>query len=376
MNKKPSAAESALQKGITAGSLTFKERKDLEDEVRKEFAAEFGYKAQLKGMLKDSTVGGQVRPACRVYRFSSTSSRMPRIAPGIFAVSLTPTVQAIEIPARFTSAFLASTFVQLLLTISFVETFDAYRSNCDYYAEQLQDILLSTAAGVYLYGNLTGGDNLYQDSSKIKDLVDALVRWQPIIDNLGDALWASSLVGIIAALVVHMISWVVLMLDFRSSALQMRRGIYYFEPKKLKFRQSFTFLGAAVSTNMLVFLLWWLLFFLFTFIFAWKFTFDLMCDIIAALWIPIITWLVSYIINYALTYFVTGYVRCWDSSRGCWIHIRCIQWPVFGSLCDRLDVTRRSTSVTRGWCTTCSSTLPRVSPALRPPWCGSASPSA
>lgn len=167
---------------------------------------------------------------------------------------------------------------------------------------------MSTAAGVYLYGNLTGGDNLYQDSSQIKRLVDSLVYWQPVIDNLGDALWASSLVGIIAALVVHMLSWVVLMLDFRSSALQMRRGIYYFEPKKLKFRQSFTFLGAAVSTNMLVFLLWWLLFFLFTFIFAWRFTFDLMCGIIAALWLPIITWLVSYIMNYALTFAVTGYI--------------------------------------------------------------------
>jgi hypothetical protein len=66
VNKKPSAAESALQRGIKAGSLTFKERKDLEDEVRKEFAAEFGYKAQLKGMLKDSIVGGQVRPGVSV----------------------------------------------------------------------------------------------------------------------------------------------------------------------------------------------------------------------------------------------------------------------------------------------------------------------
>ena len=74
VNRRVSGAERALQRGVKAGSLTFKERSRLEEEVRKEFTAEFGYKAQLLGLLRDATVGGQ----------------------------------AIELPTRFSSAFLVS----------------------------------------------------------------------------------------------------------------------------------------------------------------------------------------------------------------------------------------------------------------------------
>ena len=119
----------------------------------------------------------------------------------------------------------------MMVTIQLVNKFDRLRDSIHGYAEEMDNMQSASYLALLFYRNLTGGDNLRRDSSSVESAIDLLDDWQPRIYNLGDAMWAASLVGILVALTIHSISWLVLLLDFRSSALKMRRGIYDFAPK-------------------------------------------------------------------------------------------------------------------------------------------------
>lgn len=215
--------------------------------------------------------------------------------------------QAIGLPSRLSSAFLCSLFVQSLLVYNCIRFGDYVLYWSHLRAEQLTDAKTASYVAIFLYNNFTQA-SLVDDSTAVSDVLAFLDDWQPRVYDFGDSFRAAAVTGCVFSLMVFFLAWLTLFLDFRASVLQIRRGMYSFEQRQIRFRHSFTFLGSAVSTNVLNFVLWYGVLFLITFLLAWNFSRGIISDALHAVSWSLMIWGIAFVVEYGVTFLVTSYI--------------------------------------------------------------------
>ena len=229
VNRKPDPDSPSykLLKGTQDGTLTIHDRQRLNTEIQEQTDRELGFFAQFNLCARDEQ--------CFFY------------------------------PVRVIAAFFASSYAIGVISLLFQESAAKTEGNLKQVYTWTQEGLKHAGTVATRY-NATTGDDLMADSYRYRTAKALVERLLPHIESLVYAIEGASGVANFCAVITFLICWVTLFADFRSQALQMRRGIYSFDPVELKvrFRHAFAFFGTSVSNSLVSF---FIIYFIIGFIF-------------------------------------------------------------------------------------------------------------
>jgi hypothetical protein len=246
-----------LAEGEREGTLTLKDRMRLEKEIRDWTTAQRSSKAQLKAVFRN----------------------------------LVKDRQAFNFPVRLYATFVCSVFSVAFLAQSFRE----------FSVSMEQTLLKSDVKAIStIYNVLVKVEGLFLKTTGL-DLPKQFTEWADhqvdelhgYIISLADSARVSGIVAVALASLFFALSWLVLVLDFRSKVIQARQGIWTFNVKKIKLYASFTFVGIQISNSMITFVIIWAILFPICLILGWKLTWDVILYILRER----LGWLLGFIIS-------------------------------------------------------------------------------
>ena len=315
-----------LRRGLRDGSLTLAQRRGLEKAIRRQREEEFRFFAQFQLSFR----GGQ----------------------------------AFFWPTRLIAALVCSLFATTVVaTASIISTQRSAAWCFGVYADATVAQSLLAVAG-QVYHNATTSD-LANDSYAYVSLTNMLEIARDLIRSLGEALESAAVTGAVFGSVVSAVSWVVLMVNFRSSVIMMRRGIHPVEPGQVLYKHAFSFFGASVSNSLITFITQYFLWCFVVILFGWQLTQWMLLAFLNSYGRNLLIWGISYLTNYILTYVISFYLcnKRTIKRRHLWMAYDAFQLPV-------QMVTGLTTAITRVGIAfgiiLCA--LPRMDSSLCPAW--------
>ena len=330
VNRKPDPDSPSykLLKGTRDGILTIYDRRKLKKEIQEQTNREFGFFAQFKLCARDEQ--------CFFY------------------------------PVRVIAAFFASLYAIGVMSLIFQESAVRTEGNLVQVYTWIQEGLVYAGTVATRY-NETTGDDLMADSYRYRTAKSLAESYLPHIESLVYAIKGASSVANLCGVITFIVCWVTLFADFRSQALQMRRGIYAFDPVELniKFRHAFAFFGTSMSNSLVSFFIIYFIIGLIFLILLWSATRLLLAYFIYTFRVAIVTLTVSYVGNYALTFCLSFHI---GRSR---VIKRRYAWMVFDFLqLFAQSVSGLTTAIVRALLALCALivSLPRHDRSADPAW--------
>ena len=266
MKRKENPLVRELRLGMQHGNLSFLEIKRLEKGIKAARDKKFGMLTQFKAIFCDMcTTDGDS--------------------------------DAFFMPIRLMVAFAVGTFVQVLSAMIWCKgTVD----NSNYIAQMVEVYITPGIQAINLIGNETAVR--IGEPFPVTNTVATLSFAEEHLASLSTAVFAAGMGGAIFSVTFFFIVYVVMLLDFRSTVLQLRCGEVPWPVAVVRFKHSWTFVGGSIANSLLTFLLNVVLFGLVILLLAWTFTYWVIGYIWSFAASAIVTFTVTYCVNYTMTY--------------------------------------------------------------------------
>ena len=171
-------------------------------------------------------------------------------------------------------SFFAAIFV---LTIMFINVW-AFFSGVEDQVHNAANIALETMLSglnsfVRLYYEQSERDLFDADGQRVIDsTVDQAQYLHEEIENIADRFFISYAIGFALSVFIFVFSWIKLIFSFRSEVLAARRGVWSFEPAKVRMADAANFVGISISNGLMSFIYLGFIFTALTFILVWDLT--------------------------------------------------------------------------------------------------------
>ena len=177
-------------------------------------------------------------------------------------------------PQRVILSFFAAIFVLMMTFIQILSFFYGMKNSIHNAANvALETVLAGLASFVRLHHEKTGFDLFDSDGSGVIDItLDDATYLHEQMENVADTFYVSYIIGFAISMVVFFYSWVQLLVSFRAKVLDARRGVWSFDPDKVKLADVANFVGLSISNGLMSFIYFAFIFTVVTFFLLWDLT--------------------------------------------------------------------------------------------------------
>jgi len=206
-------------------------------------------------------------------------------------------------PSRIYATLLVSLFANAFMmknTIDMLKRFADSVRDADVATIQAIHVSLTVLQAQFL--KLSGNDLPEEACGWAFANVDTLHRY---IVGLANAIDIAAVVACSLGIIFYLLAWLTMILDFRGKVIQARRGIWSFQPEKVKLRMSFTYFGYAISNGLLTFVLISFVLWPIVLLLAWELTWKVAIWILENYYRQIILLVVPILVNTVIKKIVT-----------------------------------------------------------------------
>jgi len=228
---------------------------------------------------------------------------------------------AVFIPQRVLLSFFAAIFVLMMTFVRVLAFFQGLTNSVSNVANvALETILAGTASFVRLYYEKSGLDLFDADGEGvIENVLDDAKYLHGQIAIIARKFEIAYSIGFTISMIVFFYSWGRLLTAFHSNVLEARRGVWSFNPDKVKIADAANFTGIAISNGLMSFIYFAFIFTVLIFVLIWEVTYRILWYAIKTLWpiwLPIlITALVNFLLKKIIVYnIITKQVK-WEGWK-------------------------------------------------------------
>ena len=180
---------------------------------------------------------------------------------------------AFFLPQRVLVSFFAAIFVLLMMFVQIWTLFEKVEGTVRNAANvPLQTLLAGLSTFVSLYHEKAGGELFDDDAGLIHSMLDNADCMYEMMQTFGSRFYLSYAIGFAVATLVFLYSWIQLIFAFRSKVLQARRGVWSFDPDKVKLADAANFTGISISNGLMSFIYFVFIFTILVFVLIWEVT--------------------------------------------------------------------------------------------------------
>ena len=184
---------------------------------------------------------------------------------------------AVFLPQRVLLSFFAAIFVLIIMFLNVLKVFIALESSV-YNAGNIAitTMLSGLAAFVRFFYEKSGTDLYDADGGMVIDnMLDQANEVHLIMSNIVRKIKISYVIGFVISAIFFLYTWVHLIFNFRHKVLRARRGIWTFDPSKVRLADASNFTGISISNGLMSFVYITFIFAAVVFVLVWETTVSL-----------------------------------------------------------------------------------------------------
>ena len=180
-------------------------------------------------------------------------------------------------PQRVILSFFAAIFVLMMTFVQILAVFLGLKEAIHNAANvALETVLAGLASFVRFHHEKTGLDLFDLDGARVIDItLDDATYLHDQMENVANTFYVSYIVGFAVSMLVFFYSWIQLIVSFRAKVLDARRGVWSFNPAKVRLADAANFVGISISNGLMSFIYFAFIFTVLTFFVLWDLTVSL-----------------------------------------------------------------------------------------------------